>query len=304
MHTNIKSPLNYTGGKFKLLPQLQKYFLEHVDTFYDVFTGGANVGINANANNIICIDKEELLINLYTLLKNTTLDEIECKLYSIIDEYNLSLSSKYGYSYYNFSHSTDIAYYNKENYNKLRTDFNIIKDKKGVSDTHVLFLFFVLVIHSFNNQIRFNSNNHFNVPVGSRDFNSSLTAKLKLFKARLDALNIQFQSKSYKDIDINSISDNSFFYFDPPYLLAMASYNGKGWTEKDEHELYAFIDELNNKNIKFALSNVLIHKGMENHILKDWQKKYNLINLNYNYNNCSYHHKNKAETMEILVTNY
>lgn len=36
----IKSPLNYTGGKFKLLPQLLELFPDQIDTFVDLFAGG------------------------------------------------------------------------------------------------------------------------------------------------------------------------------------------------------------------------------------------------------------------------
>lgn len=36
----IKSPLNYTGGKYKLLPQLLELFPTNIDTFVDLFAGG------------------------------------------------------------------------------------------------------------------------------------------------------------------------------------------------------------------------------------------------------------------------
>lgn len=36
----IKSPLNYVGGKYKLLPQILPLFPAHINTFYDVFGGG------------------------------------------------------------------------------------------------------------------------------------------------------------------------------------------------------------------------------------------------------------------------
>lgn len=36
----IKSPLNYTGGKFKLLPQLLDVFPKDIETFVDLFAGG------------------------------------------------------------------------------------------------------------------------------------------------------------------------------------------------------------------------------------------------------------------------
>lgn len=36
----VKSPLNYTGGKYKLLPQLLELFPKQVNTFVDLFAGG------------------------------------------------------------------------------------------------------------------------------------------------------------------------------------------------------------------------------------------------------------------------
>ena len=53
----IKSPLNYTGGKYKLLNSLFDIFPNNFNTFVDLFAGGFNVGINVNANKIICNDQ-------------------------------------------------------------------------------------------------------------------------------------------------------------------------------------------------------------------------------------------------------
>ena len=36
----IKSPLNYTGGKHKLLPQITKFFPNSIKTFYDGLMSG------------------------------------------------------------------------------------------------------------------------------------------------------------------------------------------------------------------------------------------------------------------------
>lgn len=55
-----KSPLNYTGGKFKLLPQILPLFPDNINTFIDLFTGGCNVGVNVEANKIVCNDIELL----------------------------------------------------------------------------------------------------------------------------------------------------------------------------------------------------------------------------------------------------
>lgn len=52
----IQSPLNYTGGKFKLLPQILPHFPKDIDVFVDLFCGGCNVGINVKANSVIYND--------------------------------------------------------------------------------------------------------------------------------------------------------------------------------------------------------------------------------------------------------
>lgn len=47
----IQSPLNYTGGKYRLLSQILPLFPDDIETFVDLFCGGCNVGINVMANN-------------------------------------------------------------------------------------------------------------------------------------------------------------------------------------------------------------------------------------------------------------
>lgn len=61
----IQSPLNYTGGKFKLLPQILPLFPGKIDQFVDLFCGGCNVGLNVTANKVIYNDLDENVINLY-----------------------------------------------------------------------------------------------------------------------------------------------------------------------------------------------------------------------------------------------
>lgn len=64
----IQSPLNYTGGKFKLLPQLPS-FPNNIHTFVDLFCGGCNVGINVKAQKHIYNDTNRYLLYLYNTLK-------------------------------------------------------------------------------------------------------------------------------------------------------------------------------------------------------------------------------------------
>ena len=61
----ICSPMNYIGGKYKLLPQLLPLFPQNIETFVDLFCGGCNVGINVQAEKYIFNDNLSYLIDLY-----------------------------------------------------------------------------------------------------------------------------------------------------------------------------------------------------------------------------------------------
>ena len=300
----IQSPLNYTGGKYKLLPQILPHFHPKIGTFVDLFCGGANVGINVKSNLTILNDINRNLTCLFNTFKNlgdNSLKQID----DIIDNYGLSQSSKYGYEYYNCCSNSGLAPYNKDRFLKLREDFNNSED---ISYSHYLMLY-VLIIYSFNNQIRFNRQGEFNLPVGKRDFNQKMREKLCNFIDRLKFINCEFSNFDFRTFDIERLNSDSLVYVDPPYLITCATYNElNGWNEKEEKDLLAFLDKLDSKNIKFALSNVLRSKNKENKILIEWansNNKYKIINLNYNYNNSNYHTKNKdSVTEEVLIVNY
>lgn len=299
-----KSPLNYVGGKYKLLNQLTKKFPSEVNTFVDYFCGGGNVGVNINAKKVIAVDKEKYLIDVLNLFKNYSYTEIIDKLDSIIEKYKLSNTYINGYAYYKCDSSSGLGSYNKNKYLKLREDYNKMK----VDSDEKSFKFLTLIIYGFNHQIRFNSSGEFNMPVGKRDFNGSIRKNLLAFCEKLRNKNVEFISEDFKKFKIDNLTSKDFCYFDPPYFLGDASYNeNNNWTEKDEKDLLNYINKLNEKNIKFALSNVTQHRGEKNNILIDWaiENKYNINYLDYNYNNSNYHSKSKLNiTEEVLITNY
>ena len=49
MHKPVGSPLNYTGGKLRLLPQIAPLLPADTDTLHDVFCGGGNLLANVPA---------------------------------------------------------------------------------------------------------------------------------------------------------------------------------------------------------------------------------------------------------------
>ena len=67
----IKSPLNYTGRKYKLLPQIFRFLPNNINTFVEPFVGGYNVGVNITANNLIANDTMPQLIELLNYFNET-----------------------------------------------------------------------------------------------------------------------------------------------------------------------------------------------------------------------------------------
>ena len=297
-----KSPLNYTGGKFKLLPELIKRFPNEECTFIDLFGGGFNVGVNAKNHKIVYNDLSEQTTRLIKLFYKYNTNEIVNKLEELIKKYGLSDSEKNGYEYYGCNSSNGLGQFNKKPFAKLRNDYNAAK--KSIDKDFMLLL---LTIYSFNNQIRFNSSGLYNLPVGKRDFNASTRKNVKLFSEKLKTKDVLFFSKDFNEINYKQF-DRPFFYCDPPYLLGDASYNENGgWDETKECELLSFLKNLSDNGVRFALSNVLEHKGKTNTILLNWaiDNRFNIIYLNKNYSNSNYQIKNKNDkTTEVLITNY
>lgn len=300
----ISSPLNYTGGKFKLLPQILPLFPKVKGTFVDLFCGGCNVGINVDCNKVLFNDTNQALNYLFNTFKNLDKDILFSLIDEIIDKYNLSRSNINGYDYYGCESSKGLGSYNKEHFLKLREDFNSCKNQ----DYHYYVMLYVIIIYSFNNQIRFNKKGEFNLPVGKRDFNNKMNLKLSKFVNRIKSGNYKFSCKDFREIDIDSLGKDDFIYADPPYFITCASYNEQnGWTEKDERDLYSYLDMAHSKKIRFALSNVLSSEGKTNHILLDWLSKnsYKVIHLDYGYSNSNYHKKDrKTGSDEVLIINY
>lgn len=285
MNNYVKGPLNYTGGKHKLLPQILPLFPKEINTFIDLFCGGGNVTVNVEAKRIIGNDSEKHVIGIYQYLKTHNIDEIICQIEEIVKDYSLTLE-------------------NAEGFNKLRSDYN--NPQYNTYDTNIML--YVLICFSFNHQFRFNSKGEFNMPFGKdrSRWNDAMKKNLINFQKVITDKDILFINKDFRELKIDKLNSNDFVYCDPPYLITCATYNEKdGWNEQCERNLLELLDRLNENNVKFALSNVLFSKGKTNDILIEWSEKYNVHHLDYTYSNCSYHTKDKtSKPDEVLITNY
>ena len=301
----VSSPLNYTGGKFRILDQLLPKFPKDISKCFDLFCGGCNVGINVNAKRTIFMDSSPQLVALLSAMKKLTADEFENSVKQLITRFGLSDTDTYGYEYYGCESSSGLGQYNKDAYTRLRDYYATLHD--DAADKSIAL--YVLIVFGFNNQIRFNAKGVYNLPVGKRDFNSKMKSKLRRFINRLHEGCFEFVCSDFRALDLTSVGKDDFVYADPPYLVTTATYNENGgWTENDEKDLLVCLDRIHAIGCRFALSNVTQSNGKKNHLLIDWiernRQRYRVIEISRNYSNANYQRKDSGGSREVLVVNY
>ena len=309
MNSYIKSPLNYTGNKYRILSQITKFFPDEIDTFVDLFCGGATVGFNVNAKKVILIDSNPRVINLLRTLANYDIKKIIQSIEKIICNYCLSYSLKYTYAFYRQNGyvvgNNGLKKFNENGFYHLREDYNTLKNKNSFKANIMLY---VLMVYAFNNDIRFNSEGKFNLPVGKTDFNKNNYEKLLAFNERAKKINFEFVVSDFRSEKVEKILETAdFLYCDPPYLITTAVYNeNNGWSHIEESDLLNILKEFDKNGKKFALSNVLKKVGKTNTLLEEWIFKNNYVkhDINYHYRSSSYNKVNRdAHEEEVLITN-
>lgn len=296
---NYKLSIPYTGTKNKLLdfviPKLNK---ANCDTLISPFSGSLAVEMNSNCNKFFLNDSNTSLIELYKAIKYmvNSPEQLFNFIRPVIDKYNLND-------------------FDKGSYLDFREDYNNISSNNSDYDALCMksFCLLILILHSFNNQIRFNKRGEFNMPFGFRTLNSSNEEKItNLVDFIINNSDIVFTSVDFNPFICNMLNhnkdnaDNTIFYLDPPYNNTVATYNENNWSDLEEEELYELINEINNKGFKFLLSNVIEHNGIKNDKLLKFveENNYKIITKEYNYGNCSYQKKNKSKSIECLISNY
>lgn len=281
----IKSPMNYIGGKYKLLPQLIELFPKTIDTFVDLFAGSFTVTANVKANNYICNDINYKVVEMVRTLCYADIEVVLSRIHAKIKEYGLSKT-------------------NAEGYKRFREFYNLNNNPIDL---------FTLSCFSFNYQFRFNNQLEYNNPFGrNRSQYSAVTEKnLITFVEEMKQRQIEFYSRDFRLLSTDRLGSNDFIYCDPPYLITTGSYNDgnrgfKDWKEQEENALLEWLNKANAQGAKFALSNMFSHLGKNNEILIEWAKKYNIHYIDSDYSNCNYQLKDKtnSNSVEVLITNY
>ena len=293
MNYILKSPIFYMGNKYRLLPQLLELFPKGCNVFVDLFGGSGCVcgnyfGKSYNVYN-------EFNPNVYSLSKlfiDYSSDIIINHIRENITKWDL------GYGCVDKSPKDEEHY--RKNYLKFRESYN-------KSDRNYLDLY-TLTFYSFSNLIRFNSDSDFNMPWGIRCFTKEHEYMIESWCERLNKHQIKMTNCDYKELLNNQpLQPGDFVYADPPYSQSMAVYNENrafgGWSIENDLELFAELDKLTQRGIRWGLSNIFSIRDKENTHLIDWCNKnnYNVYHLDIDYAALG---SGSTESDEVYICNY
>lgn len=268
--------VKWVGGKRQLLPEINKHLPKIGSlTYYEPFVGGGALLFDLQPKNAIINDFNSELINTYQVIKENVEELIE-------DLKNHKNTPEYFY-----------------NIREIDRDSNTYKQLTNIQKASRLLY---LNKTCFNGLFRVNRAGEFNSPFGNYK-NPNIVNEITLRAVNLyfNNSNIKFKCGDYEEALLD-IKKNSFVYFDPPYDPISNSSNFTGYTnggfdKKNQERLKLLCDKLNNKGIKFLLSNSATK------FILDLYKDYNIeivkakrsINSNASL---------RGEIDEVLIKNY
>lgn len=288
---NIKPFVKWVGGKGKLIQTIVENFPRDFDKRHDVtyvepFVGGGALLFHLlsrykNITRAVINDINPKLIATYNSVKNNSKELIE-RLEQLQSEFH-SITTQEG---------------RKDYFLVKRELFNNISD----NDIECASLFIFLNKTCFNGLYRVNSKGKFNVPFGKYE-NPLICDKATIVadSAALERVEILCGDFSATE---SFASDNSLFYFDPPYKPVSAtssfnSYASDGFEDMEQVRLKMFCDSISNKGALVMQSNSspqcnYFHKLYDNYLIEQVQAVRSINSVG----------TKRGAVNEILITNY
>lgn len=246
-YVSVASPfIQWVGGKRSLLEKYDPIIPVEFNNYYEPFLGGGAMFYHMYAK--------------YGSTKKYYLSDLNSELIKV---YNAVVSSHEEISklisYMNVRHSKEF-YYAIRNYDREELAPKRYKKKFDIqnelTDVELAARFIYLNLTCFNALYRVNSDNLFNVPIGTslkKDIADNGT--LKSCSSVLSNAEIKYQS--YKDIQP---SQGDLVFLDPPYAPLSStsdftSYTAEGFGLEDQVNLRDFCNDLNQSGVKFMLAN-------------------------------------------------
>lgn len=229
----IAPVLKWAGGKRQLLDTLIPLVPKDYSVYCEPFVGGGALFFALQPQSACINDVNHELIRVYTVIKN----DVDALIEQLKQFKN-----------------------NKDQFYEIRSwDRN--KDKYNhLSDIEKAARIIYLNKTCFNGLFRVNASGEFNVPFGNyANPNIVNEPVLRAISFYFNNSEIVFNAVDYAEI-LKNLPDNAFVYLDPPYDPVSVTANFTGYTKdgfsRDEQiRLRKCCDELNERGIKFMLSN-------------------------------------------------
>ncbi|SHJ93034.1 DNA adenine methylase [Paramaledivibacter caminithermalis] len=267
--------LKWVGGKRQLLPEIRKYVPKKITTYCEPFVGGGAVLFDIQPEKAIINDINSELINLYEVIR----DDVDLLINDLKKHKN---EQDYFYKVREMDRDSDV--------------YNNMTKIERASRIHYLNK------TCYNGLFRVNQAGQFNSPFGRyKNPNIINEITLKAVSKYFNDANITFKCGDFEK-SIKGIRKGSFVYFDPPYDPVSDSSNFTGYAKggfgrSEQVRLKKLCDKLNNRGIKFLLSNSATDFIMD--LYKDYNIEIIKAKRAINSNG-----KKRGEVDEVLVRNY
>lgn len=245
--------LKWVGGKRQLIPTIKKRLPKGLSncSYYEPSIGGGALLFELQPKRAIINDYNEELINVYKVIRDNPDELIE-------DLKKHENTADYFYEIRAIDRKPSF-----KNLSKIERASRIIYLNKTC----------------YNGLYRVNNAGEFNSPFGKyKNPNIVNEPIIRAVSKYLNTSKIQILSGDYEEV-LKDIPINSFAYLDPPYhpLSDSSNFTGYiqgGWSEEDQIRLRNVCNSLNDRGIKFLLSNSSadfireIYAGYNIHIVK------------------------------------
>lgn len=269
MSNNLQKPfLKWVGGKSQIINKIIEKFPKEIENYHELFLGGGSVLLALLSlqkenkitikGNIYAYDINDKLINVY---KNIQKNKEE--LFELIEKYINDYDSINGETINRNPLTIEQAKTSKESYYYwIRSKYN--NTNESTIEHSALFMF--LNKTCFRGIYR-EGPNGFNVPYGHYKKTPTIITKEEIDKISDLIKNVEFIPSDFTNSIIN-IKIGDFVYLDPPYApetkKSFVGYTADGFNLEMHNRLFDEIRELNNKKIKFIMSNAKVDLVLNN----------------------------------------
>lgn len=264
--------VKWVGGKRQLMFELIKNMPKSYNRYFEPFIGGGALFFELQPEQAYISDMNEELINLYSVVRDNVYELIK-------DLSKHEVSKEYFLEIRNIDRT--------EQYTEL-------------SDVERASRFIYLNRTCFNGMYRVNSQGQFNVPFGHYK-NPRIIDENNLLNCSELLKKTEIKCADFSEI-LTKVKKGDLVYFDPPYVplndtSSFTSYTKDGFDINMQFKLRDVCDKLDNKGVKFMLSNSDTKLVNELYVNYEIKKVFASRQINANADG-------RGKITEVLVRNY